>query len=96
MKSPTAWLVSRKDGQAERYIQLELPVVGQILPQRQVLDLLCNFVLATVLKKLTQLKRLPDIEIHCLYFANDSLIFQLNQASGRVIKRAITDENWPK
>jgi len=28
MKSPTAWLVSRKDGQAKRYIQLELPVVG--------------------------------------------------------------------
>jgi hypothetical protein len=27
MKSPTAWLVSRKDGQAKRYIQLELPVV---------------------------------------------------------------------
>jgi hypothetical protein len=27
MKGPTAWLVSRKDGQAERYIQLELPVV---------------------------------------------------------------------
>jgi hypothetical protein len=27
MKGPTAWLVSRKDGQDERYIQLELPVV---------------------------------------------------------------------
>ena len=27
MKTPTAWLVSRKDGQDERYIQLELPVV---------------------------------------------------------------------
>ena len=27
MKGPTAWLVSRKDGQAERYIQLELPRV---------------------------------------------------------------------
>jgi hypothetical protein len=27
MKGPTAWLVSRKDGQAERYIQLELPGV---------------------------------------------------------------------
>ena len=27
MKGPTAWLVSRKDGKAERYIQLELPVV---------------------------------------------------------------------
>jgi hypothetical protein len=27
MKGPPAWLVSRKDGQDERYIQLELPVV---------------------------------------------------------------------
>lgn len=27
MIGPTAWLVSRKDGQAERYIQLELPGV---------------------------------------------------------------------
>jgi hypothetical protein len=27
MKSPTAWLVSRKSGQPEKYIQLELPVV---------------------------------------------------------------------
>ena len=27
MKGPTAWLVSRKDGQDERYIQLELPGV---------------------------------------------------------------------
>jgi len=27
MKGPTAWLVSRKDAQDERYIQLELPVV---------------------------------------------------------------------
>jgi hypothetical protein len=28
MKEPTAWLISRKDGQDEKYIQLEFPVVN--------------------------------------------------------------------
>jgi len=27
MRPPTAWLISRNDGQPEKYIQLELPVV---------------------------------------------------------------------
>ena len=28
MKGPTAWLVTRKDGQDEKYIQLEFPIVN--------------------------------------------------------------------
>ena len=28
MKGPTAWLVTRKDGQDEKYIQLEFPIAN--------------------------------------------------------------------